>query len=261
LKTNRANLVVCLLLAAVTALAFWQVGQHQFINYDDNCYVTDNRHVQSGVTWAGLEWAFGHLRSEYTYWHPLTWVSHMVDCQLFGLKPAGHHLANLFFHMLNAVLVFLVFQRMTKAYWRSATLAALFALHPLQVDTVAWVAERKNLLSAAFWLLTMWAYVRYAEGRMQNAECRIQSPEATRTPHGSRFTFHVSRYYFLVLLFFALGLMCKPVLAPAAASTCGPQDHGRNARSVDVGEDAALPVGRGFEPYHNCGPSDPWDAR
>ncbi len=212
MKKSQANLAICLLLAAATIAAFWQVGQHQFINYDDNCYVTDNRTVQAGVTWEGLEWAFFRLQGEHTYWHPLTWVSHMVDCQLFGLNPAGHHLVNLFFHVLNVVLVFLVFQRMTKAFWRSAFLAALFALHPLQVDTVAWVAERKNLLSAAFWLLTMWAYVRYAEGRMQNAECRIQSLEATPTSHGSRFTFHVSRYYFLVLLFFALGLMCKPVL-------------------------------------------------
>ena len=212
MKKSRANLAVCLLLAAVTVAAFWQVGRHQFINYDDGCYVTENHIVQEGVTWEGLKWAFCRLQGEDTYWHPLTWVSHMVDCQSFGLNPAGHHLVNLFFHLLNVVLVFLVFQRMTKAFWRSAVLAALFALHPLQVDTVAWVAERKNLLSGSFWLLTMWAYVRCAEGRMQNAECRIQSPEATHMPHASRFTFHVSRYYFLVLLFFALGLMCKPVL-------------------------------------------------
>ena len=212
MKKHHANLAACLLLAAVTVAAFWQVRRHQFINYDDGCYVTENHIVQEGVTWEGLQWAFFRLQGEDTYWHPLTWVSHMVDCQIFGLNSAGHHLVNLFFHLLNVVLVFLVFQRMTKAFWRSALLAALFALHPLQVDTVAWVAERKNLLSAAFWLLTMWAYVRYAEGRMQRAECRIQSSEFRSYHHASRFTFHASRYYFLVLLFFALGLMCKPVL-------------------------------------------------
>ena len=205
LNKSQANLVVCLLLAAVTALAFWRVGRHQFINYDDTCYVTDNPHVQAGVTWDGLEWAFCRLRGEHTYWHPLTWVSHMVDCQLFGLKPAGHHLVNLLFHILNTLLVFLLFRRMTGAFWRCAVLAALFALHPLQVDTVAWVAERKNLLSAAFWLLTIWAYVRYAEVQSQDSA-------ASNTQHASRITHHRIRYYVLSLCFFALGLMCKPVL-------------------------------------------------
>jgi tetratricopeptide (TPR) repeat protein len=212
LKKSRANLAVYLLLAAITALMFWRVAQHQFINYDDTCYVTDNSHVQAGVTWEGLEWAFCRLQGERTYWHPLTWVSHMVDCALFGLNPVGHHLVNLFFHMLNTVLVFLVFQRMTKAFWRSAALAALFALHPLQVDTVAWVAERKNLLSAGFWLLTMWAYVRYAEVQSLKSKAQCQDSATGDTQHATRTTPHASRYYFLSLVFFALGLMCKPVL-------------------------------------------------
>jgi protein O-mannosyl-transferase len=186
-KQGQANLAVCLLLAAVTAFGFWRVGQHQFINYDDNCYVTENRYVQAGLTGESLEWAFCRLQGEQTYWHPLTWVSHMIDCELFGLKPAGHHLVSLFLHIFNTLLVFLVFQRMTKAFWHCAVLAALFALHPLQVDTVAWVAERKNLLSASFWLLTIWTYVRYTE-----------RPGLTR--------------YALVMLSYALGLMCKPVL-------------------------------------------------
>ena len=191
MNKSQANLAVCLLLAAVTALAFWRVGQHQFINYDDNCYVTDNPHVQAGVTWDGLEWAFGRLQGEQTYWHPLTWVSHMVDCQLFGLKPAGHHLVNLFFHILNTVLVFLVFRRMTGAFWRCAVLAALFALHPLQVDTVAWVAERKNLLSAFFWLLTIWAYVRYARSpEVRKSKVQSQDSVAGNPQPASRFTYH-----------------------------------------------------------------------
>jgi len=205
-------MAVCLLLVAATVISFWQVSQHQFVNYDDNLYVTDNPHIQAGVTWPGLKWAFGQLQGEGTYWHPLTWVSHMVDCGLFGLRPAGHHLMNLLFHALNAVLVFLVFYRMTKAFWRSAVLAALFALHPLQVDTVAWVAERKNLLSTGFWLLSIWAYVRYTEVRCPEPEVTRQNSDCSHAQDRSRLTPHASRYYCLTVLCFALGLMCKPVL-------------------------------------------------
>jgi protein O-mannosyl-transferase len=194
----------------LTALAFLPVGRHQFVNYDDNYYVTENPTVQAGVTGAGLGWAFGRLQGEHTYWHPVTWVSHMVDCLLFGLNPAGHHLVNLLFHTLNVVLVFLVFYRLTKAFWRSALLSALFALHPLQVDTVAWVAERKNLLSAAFWLLTMWAYVRYTE--VQSPKSRVQSPTPDAGGTSSLFHLPSSIFYLLTVLSFALGLMCKPVL-------------------------------------------------
>lgn len=196
---------ITLLLTLLTLAVFWPATRNQFTVYDDPDYVTKNPHVQAGLTWQGLSWAFGRLHGENTYWHPLTWVSHMVDYQLFGLKPPGHHLVNLLFHTLNTVLVFLVFQRMTGAFWRSAVLAVVFALHPLQVDTVAWVAERKNLLSAFFWLLTMWAYVGYAEGRRRNAECSVPNP-ASRIQH------HASRYYLFALVFFSLGLMCKPVL-------------------------------------------------
>jgi hypothetical protein len=165
---------VSLLLIAVTLAAFWPVRLNNFVNYDDPLYVTENPRVQTGLTWAGIGWAFGDLHGEQTYWHPLTWVSHMVDCQVFGLKPAGHHLVNLLFHTLNTVLVFLVFRRLTGAFWRCAVLAALFALHPLQVDTVAWVAERKNVLSAFFWLLAMWAYARYAE----SLKSKVQGPKS-----------------------------------------------------------------------------------
>ncbi len=178
---------VILLLAGVTLAVFWPVSQCDFVNYDDNNYVTDNVYVQAGLTGEGLAWAFGRLHGEATYWHPLTWVSHMLDCQLFGLKPAGHHLVNLFFHILNTVLVFVVFKRLTGAFWRCAVLAALFALHPLQVDTVAWVSERKNVLSTFFWLLTMAAYARYAA-----------------KPGWGR--------YGLMLLPYVLGLMSKPIL-------------------------------------------------
>jgi len=162
----------------VTLAVDWPVVHHDFVNYDDDCYVTQNRQVQAGLTWHGLAWAFGHVHGDFTYWHPLTWVSHMADCQLFGLNPAGHHLVNLLLHALNSLLVFLVFRRLTGAFWRSALLAALFALHPLQVDTVAWVAERKNLLSATFFLLTVGAYGRYAGTRSPKPRAEIRSPKA-----------------------------------------------------------------------------------
>ena len=205
---------VVIFLVLLTAALYWPVTGHGFVTYDDGDYVTANRHIQAGVSWPALVWAFGHLHGEKTYWHPLTWVSHMVDCQMFGLKPMGHHLVNLAFHALNAALVFLVFRCMTGAFWRSAALAGLFAVHPLQVDTVAWVAERKNLLGALFWLLATWAYVRYAETgeRAEHPTSNIQHPTSNDCAHAPRYTLHARRFYLLALLFFALGLMCKPVL-------------------------------------------------
>ena len=196
---------MAVLLPLVTIALYWPATGFDFVNYDDPLYVTANPQIQAGLTWEGLAWAFGRVHGEGTYWHPLTWVSHMIDCQLYGLKPWGHHLTSVLLHAANAALVFLVFRRMTGAYWRCVLLAGIFALHPVQVDSVAWVTERKNLLSAFFWLLTIWAYVRYARGRMQN-------PAAPTPQPASRFTFHVSRFYLLSLCFFALGLMCKPIL-------------------------------------------------
>jgi hypothetical protein len=192
-----------LALAAVTLAVYWPVRNHAFINYDDPVYVTGNRHVQAGISRPGLAWAFLNLHGEHTYWHPVTWVSHMLDCQLFGLNPGPHHLVNVAFHIANALLLLLALHRMTGALWRSAMVAGLFALHPLQVDTVAWVTERKNVLSTFFWLLTLWAYVRYAEGKMQKS----------RTEHPiSNIQHPTSSFYLLSLVFFALGLMCKPAL-------------------------------------------------
>jgi protein O-mannosyl-transferase len=213
----RRTLLICILLTAATLAVFWPVVDHAFVNYDDNCYIVHNPQIQAGLTWQGMAWAFGRLHGDHTYWHPLTWVSHMVDCQLFGTKPAGHHLVSLLFHTLNSLLVFLVFKRLTGAFWRSALLAALFSLHPLQVDSVAWVAERKNLLSATFFLLTIWAYGRYVEVRRQSGEVRGQrsvvSGQSSETPDPvSRITHHTSRFYLVSLGFLALGLMCKPVL-------------------------------------------------
>jgi protein O-mannosyl-transferase len=153
---------ICLALAAVTLATYCRVARFEFIIYDDLDYVSNNPHVRSGLTTDGLAWAFVTLHPARTYWHPLAWVSHMVDCQLFGLKAGAHHLVSVLFHTANVLLVFLLLRRLTGAVWRSAMVAALFALHPLQVDSVAWVTERKNLLSTLFWLLTLLAYARYA---------------------------------------------------------------------------------------------------
>ena len=206
-----AKLWVCLGLAVAILAVYWPVRRHEFINYDNRPYVTENQYVSKGLTWEGIGWALGRLHGERTYWHPLTWISHMVDCQVFGLKPAGHHLMNVLFHLLNAVLVFLVFLRLTGAFWRCAVLAGLFALHPLQVDTVAWVAERKNLLSTLFGLLAIWAYVSYSDrSKVQSLKSKVEG--GVPTQHASRFTFHASLFYLLSLILFSLGLMCKPVL-------------------------------------------------
>jgi tetratricopeptide (TPR) repeat protein len=208
----RRDWQIMALLAAATIAVFWQVSRHEFVNFDDPAYVTFNPMVRQGLTWPGVAWAFGELHGEATYWHPVTWLSHMLDCQLFGLKPAGHHLTSLFLHTLNTVLLFVVLRRMTGRRGPSAMVAALFALHPLQVDSVAWIAERKNVLSTFFGLLCLWAYARYAEGGRQKAEGRMQNVESGDTQHATLNTHHASRYYLLSLSFFALGLMCKPML-------------------------------------------------
>jgi 4-amino-4-deoxy-L-arabinose transferase-like glycosyltransferase len=136
----------------------------------------------------------------------------MTDCQLYGLRPWGHHLTSLLLHVMNVFLVFLLLHQITRAPWRSLLVAALFGLHPLRVESVAWVAERKDVLSACFGLLALLFYARYVEGRRENAECRTQNEEPRLTHHVSRLTFHVSFCYLLSLFFFTLGLMSKPML-------------------------------------------------
>jgi tetratricopeptide (TPR) repeat protein len=182
---GRQLLTVCIILALVTLAVYWQVKDHDFINYDDKLYVTENLHVQAGMTIENLKWAF--TTGDAANWHPLTWLSHMMDVQLFGLKAGRHHLVNVLLHVLNALLLFLILRHMTKALWPSAFVAALFALHPLHVESVAWVAERKDVLSTLFWMLTLGAYGYY-----------VEHPGYRR--------------YFLVLAFFLLGLMSKPML-------------------------------------------------
>jgi len=177
--------LICLFLILATLAAYWQVKDHDFVYYDDNVYVSENPHVRKGLTVEGLIWAFTTDQS--SNWHPVTWLSHMTDIELFGLNPGRHHLVNLFIHILNALLIFVVFRKMTGAVWLSGVVAALFALHPLHVESVAWIAERKDVLSAFFGMLALWGYARYAD-----------------RPTGRR--------YLPVFLFIALGLMSKPML-------------------------------------------------
>jgi tetratricopeptide (TPR) repeat protein len=161
------------------------VRHSDFVDYDDDMYVTENPHVKNGITGESISWAFttGHAYN----WHPLTWLSHMLDCQLFGIEPGWHHLTNLLLHIINTLLLFSVLKRMTGALWASGFVAVALALHPLHVESVAWISERKDVLSTLFWLLTMAAYLWYV-----------------RRPGLSR--------YLLTLLCFALGLMAKPML-------------------------------------------------
>jgi tetratricopeptide (TPR) repeat protein len=177
--------VVGLALALVTLLAYLPATQNGFLNYDDDAYVTANSTVQNGLTLAGIKWAFAgyHVSN----WHPLTWVSHMVDCNLFRLNPAGHHLVNILFHAANTFLLFVLIRRMTGTLWSATAVAALFAWHPLHVESVAWVAERKDVLSTLFGLLSLLAYERYVR-------------------ENNRW------HYAGALIFFALSLLSKPML-------------------------------------------------
>ena len=163
-KTSLKHTLVLFLLTAATLIVYWNVSEFEFINLDDNIYVWNNRYVQNGLTADGIQWAFTLAKpaDTWTYWLPLTSLSHMLDCQLFGLDAGKHHLVNLFIHIFNAILLYLILFKMTGDVWRCAFVAAFFAVHPLNVDSVAWIAERKNLLSTTFWMLTMLAYVRYA---------------------------------------------------------------------------------------------------
>lgn len=181
---NRQFVAVSIALAAVTMIAYWKAIGGGFV-FDDKLYILGNPHVQNGLNWTDIRWAFTAWHA--SNWHPLTWISHMLDSRIWELNPLGHHLTSVLLHIANTVLLFALVRRMTGHLWRSAFVAALFALHPLHVESVAWVAERKDVLSTLFWILTMLAYVRYTE-----------RPGIGR--------------YALVAGLFALGLMSKPML-------------------------------------------------
>ena len=177
--------VLGLILLLVTIGVYWQVQHHDFIYLDDPAYVTDNRYVKAGLTKEGFVWAFSTF--SISNWHPLTWLSHMLDGQLYGCNPAGHHLTSLFFHVANTLLLFLFLRQATGRLWQSFIVAGLFALHPLHIESVAWISERKDVLSTFFWMLAMIAYVRY-----------VQAPR-------------ISRYVCIIVLF-VLGLLSKPMV-------------------------------------------------
>ncbi|MGZ6291132.1 MAG: tetratricopeptide repeat protein [Syntrophales bacterium] len=181
----RRQFLICLILTVTVLAVFWQVKNNDFVNFDDPRCTTENLHIQSGLNLGLLKWAF--TTSHAGYWQPLTWLSFAMDYQLFGLHAGGYHIVNLLFHTVNSLLLFLILSRMTHALWKSAFVAALFALHPIHVESVAWIAERKDVLSAFFWMLTMGSYVFY-----------VEKPGVKK--------------YLLTLFFFALGLMAKPML-------------------------------------------------
>jgi protein O-mannosyl-transferase len=184
-SSNRRYFLICLILGLVTFFVFYQVHSFKFITYDDPSCVYKNPDIQSGITLQSIKWAF--TTGWTANWIPLTWLSYMLDWQLFGSNPAGYHVINLIFHIINTLLVFIVLGQMTRSIWPSAFAAALFALHPLHIQSVAWVSERKDILSTFFWMLTMWAYLRY-----------VNKPG-------------ISRYLWTVF-FLTLGLMSKPML-------------------------------------------------
>jgi len=148
-----------LILAAITLSAYAPVTHYGFVNYDDPQYVYQNTRITSGINFANVAWAFSHIHSE--NWHPLTTITHMLDCQLHGLNAGWHHFTNVLLHCLAVVLLFVALERMTGALWRSAFVSAVFAVHPLHVESVGWIAERKDVLSAVFFMLTLLAYFHY----------------------------------------------------------------------------------------------------
>lgn len=180
---GKRTFILSLAVVLLTVLAYSPVRNNAFINFDDNHYITENAHVKAGLGWETVTWAF--TTYDAANWHPLTWLSHALDCQLFGMNPAGPHLISVLLHALNAVLLFLVLQSLTGFTWRSLMVAALFAAHPLNVESVAWAAERKNVLSMLFFLIAIWAYSMY-----------VRRPSIPR--------------YLAVAGFFALALMAKP---------------------------------------------------
>jgi len=185
ISKRRLNLWIYLFLTVATLIVYWQLINHGFVNYDDELYVTKNSHVQAGLSLKNITWAFSTL--DVSNWHPLTWLSHMLVCELFGTNPLWHHLTSLAFHLASVLLLFRVFLGMTGNPWQSGFVAALFALHPLNVEPVVWVSERKGILCTFFWMLTLWSYLRY-----------LEHPKILR--------------YLLILCFFVLGFMAKPMI-------------------------------------------------
>ncbi|PWU11495.1 MAG: hypothetical protein C5B50_23205 [Verrucomicrobia bacterium] len=223
-RATPIGLVLC-----AVALAYWPVLRCGFVDFDDDVYVTDNPQVQSGLTWPGIKWAFTNFSAG--FWHPLTWLSHMLDCQIFGSEAWGHHLTNLVLHLANTALLFIALRQMTGKPWRCAIVAGLFGLHPLHVESVAWIAERKDVLSTFFFMLTLIAYVKYVTSGVcrgsrtpsSSSSSSFSSSTLTSTSDASAHPLvhsptwasripHASIWYCAALLLFAFGLMAKPMV-------------------------------------------------
>jgi protein O-mannosyl-transferase len=191
-------LISSLVLGLLTLFGYWKLSQNSFVVLDDPSYIYENPHVQAGLTWDGIRWAFttGHAGN----WHPFTWISHMVDCQLFGLNPGSHHLGNLLLHVANSILLLLLLHSMTGTLWRSLAVAALFAWHPVHVESVAWASERKDVLSTFFFLLTLLAYVSHTKVARTSSDGKTVPGVAA------------SRSYFLALALYGCSLMSKPMV-------------------------------------------------
>jgi hypothetical protein len=177
--------VIAFILIIVVTAVFIRTASFQFVNLDDSDYVTQNHHVTEGITQENIVWAFTTFDA--ANWHPITWISHMIDCQFYDLNPWGHHFTNVLLHAANTILLFLLLSRLTGTLWRSAFVAALFAIHPLHVESVAWVSERKDVLSTMFLMVTLISYVNYVQQRKL-------------------------KYYGLAIVTFSFGLMSKPML-------------------------------------------------
>ena len=249
-KSIRAREIVLIgiLLVSIVWLVFSRTVGYDFVNYDDHVYVYQNPIVSAGLTLHGIVWAFAHTHAR--NWHPLTTLSHMLDCQIFDLKPGGHHFTNVLLHTLAVLFLFFALRKMTGTVWRSAFVAAVFAIHPLHVESVAWVAERKDVLSAVFFMLTLAAYASYA-----------------RQPSLGR--------YSMVSVFFACGLMSKSMLvsvpvvllllllaakekSEVRCQTSEIRSSKRDIHKVNRRKDSTL---RAFDPMRSCHVSYPGTLR
>ena len=223
LKNHATSICIYSVLALVTFLIFWQVHNFDFINYDDNHYFYENPHILTGLSFKNITWAF--TTGQESNWHPLTWMSLMLDYQLFGSNPGWSHLINLFFHIANTLLLFTILKKMTDSVWPSAFVAARFAIHPMHIQSVAWISERKDVLSTLFFMLTLLLYTNY-----------VRRPSVIK--------------YVSTTIIFAIGLLAKPMLVtlpfvmllfdywplnrfslPETADRCG---HGKSAKSANT---------------------------
>jgi len=204
----RRELLICVALAALTLGVYWPVRDFGLIQYDDPQFITENEHIRTGLSWNGVAYAFS--QPLVGNWHPVTTLSHMLDCELWGVSAGAFHVVNVSLHVANSILLFLVLRLLTGSTWRSALVAGVFALHPLRVESVAWIAERKDVLSGLFFLLTLWAYGKWVMTRRESlGKPEGRGPKAGRSP---KWKDRSGEYYVAAVIFFAFGLMSKPMV-------------------------------------------------